>query len=591
MGRVFRAIDHVEGNDIALKVLTRAGMGGTDRFAREAVVLAALTHPAIVRYVAHGQTSDGTPYIAMEWIDGEPLSWRLSREPLSFGESIGLVRRVAEGLAAAHAAGVIHRDVKPSNILLPGGDVLRAKIVDFGIARRAQEEVDVTASGMVIGTWAYISPEQALGSGNPDPRADLFSLGCVLYECITGHRAFRAKDATAVLAKILLDEPPNVEDERDDVPPEVAMLLGRLMSKTPDGRPPSAEALVRELERIVTVGPGATPRAPPPPALTAKEQRVVWIVLAQHALDLDATQVATGTPRGPSREAALRAAVESQGGRLEGLANGVAIAVFSGAGVPTDEAPRAARCALAMHTLLRDAPMALALGLGVVSGRTPVGEVIDEGVAALKLAKPGEIRLVGIDEALLGARFEVAHVAGNAPVLVAERSEIDTSRKLLGRRTSCVGRERELSTLEALFDEAASEPVARAALIVGPAGAGKSRVRYELIERLRARGTDFEVLVGRGDSVGAGSPFALLAGAIRQAAGILDGEPLETQRKKLAQRVGRALEGDDRLVSRTTELLGELARVPFPDIGSPMLRAARRDATLLGDAMRTSFQE
>src|SRR5882672_5507171 len=165
MGTVYQALDRMTGSHAALKLVTREE-SDTERFAQEARVLAELNHPAIVRYVAHGTTAEGHPFLAMEWLEGEDLSQRLAREGLSVAESLVLAKRVAAGLAAAHGRGVVHRDVKPSNILLVGGEPARAKLLDFGIVRLQLAGIAPTASpmtrtGTLLGTVGYMSPEQA----------------------------------------------------------------------------------------------------------------------------------------------------------------------------------------------------------------------------------------------------------------------------------------------------------------------------------------------------------------------------------------------------------------------------------------------
>ncbi len=191
-------------------------------------------------------------------------------------------------------------------------------------------------------------------------------------------------------------------------------------------------------------------------------------------------------------------------------------------------------------------------------------------------------------------------------MLLSERERAEATRTLLGRETPCVGRERELRRLLDIFDECVSEPVARVVLVTSPAGAGKSRLRYELVRAIKARGEPLigggsgpasgpsaptppvEIWNGRGDPMRAGAPFALIAPAIRRAAGIYDGEPIEVRRQKLLARAGRNLAGAE--ARRAAEFLGELIGAPFPDEGSVELRAARRDAMLMGDQMRRAFE-
>lgn len=184
MGTVYRARDCYSGDIVALKLMHAgtSSAGEAERFLREAQLLSELSHPGIVAHIAHGQTPDGQRFLAMEWLDGEDLGHRLLRGPLLVSDCVRLIERVSEALAIAHQRGIIHRDLKPTNLFLVGGDPARVKILDFGIARRVATSHAMTRTGMVIGTPEYMAPEQARGIRELLPAADMFSLGCVLYE-------------------------------------------------------------------------------------------------------------------------------------------------------------------------------------------------------------------------------------------------------------------------------------------------------------------------------------------------------------------------------------------------------------------------
>jgi eukaryotic-like serine/threonine-protein kinase len=154
----------------------------------------------------------------MEWLEGEDLSARLSRGALPLGDALTVVRRAAEGIGAAHARGIIHRDVKPSNLFLVGGDPSRLKVLDFGIARLGMATQTLTRTGGLLGTIGYMAPEQALDPKRADARADVFSLGCVLYECLTGQPPYVGATPVAVLSKLLCDEPPVPSLSRPGLP-------------------------------------------------------------------------------------------------------------------------------------------------------------------------------------------------------------------------------------------------------------------------------------------------------------------------------------------------------------------------------------
>jgi serine/threonine protein kinase len=249
MGTVYRGLDLATGLPTAIKVMQRQSPSASERFAREAKVLAELSHPCIVRYVAHGSTSQGLPFLAMDWLDGEDLSERLARSALHPTETLSLLRRVCEGLAVAHARGVVHRDIKPSNLFLPGGDPASAKIIDFGVARLEFGTTALTRPGMSLGTAGYMAPEQAIEATDVDARADFFALGCVLFECLTGRAAFTGRPAI-VLVKVIREQPPRPSELRPELGDAFDALVGRMLAKDREARPKDAAELLRELERL-----------------------------------------------------------------------------------------------------------------------------------------------------------------------------------------------------------------------------------------------------------------------------------------------------------------------------------------------------
>ncbi len=263
MGTVFRAHDAAagagggEGATVAIKVM-RVDSGGAARFEREARVLSSVRHPAVVRYLAHGRSVSGEAFLAMEWLQGEDLGQRLQRGPLTLAEALALVRRIAEGLAVAHEAGIVHRDVKPTNLFLRDGEVARATILDFGIARSARPETQATRRGVLLGTPGYMAPEQARSTREVDARADVFSLGCVFYECLTGVRAFAGTDLLEVLARVLLETPPPVSSRVPQLPAKLDALVQSMLAKSPDHRPRDCRALLEQLDEVERA-----PRMPP----------------------------------------------------------------------------------------------------------------------------------------------------------------------------------------------------------------------------------------------------------------------------------------------------------------------------------------
>ncbi len=250
MGVVFQAEDPHLGRLVALKAMRRSlatSASARARFLREARAVAALEHDHIVTVLQAGE-DQGVLYLAMPLLKGESLDDRLRREgALPPAEALRIAREAAEGLAAAHERGLVHRDVKPANIWLEAGRG-RVKLLDFGLAK-AGDGADLTQEGAVAGTPQYMSPEQARG-GTITPQCDLFSLGCVLYHMLTGTPPFRGKDAIATLVAVATETPPAPSRVAPALPREVSELVQRLLAKAPAHRPESARAVVEAIAKI-----------------------------------------------------------------------------------------------------------------------------------------------------------------------------------------------------------------------------------------------------------------------------------------------------------------------------------------------------
>lgn len=263
MGIVFRAFDRATGRRVALKVLRRLEPGTDARFAREAEVLESLFHPAIVGFVARGTTAMGEPYLAMQWLEGETLSSRLRRGPLSVDEAMTLAFRVAGAMQAAHDRGVVHRDLKPANLFLEHGRVDAVKVLDFGIARLLGPGRGITATGALIGTPGFVSPEQVMGDRHVDARTDVFALGCVLYRCLCARDAFDTSDGVASILRVLTDAPAPLRAAAPHVPEPLADLVAWMLEKDPAFRPQDGGAVLSVLARLAR-GEVLPPRAKGP---------------------------------------------------------------------------------------------------------------------------------------------------------------------------------------------------------------------------------------------------------------------------------------------------------------------------------------
>lgn len=251
MSSVYRGHDRLLERTVALKVL-HAHFGDdaeyVERFRREARAVAQLSHPNIVTVIDRG-SSDGHQFIVFEFVDGENLKQLVERiGPMPVDRVLELGIQIADALAFAHAHDLVHRDVKPQNVLLDSaGD---AKVTDFGIARSLDVERGVTQTGTVLGTSNYLSPEQA--AGQPvTPATDVYSLGVVLYELLTGEVPFHGDNLVAVAMKHVTEHPPNLLDQRADVPPRLAQAVERALEKDPAQRFVSMDAFANELRRCL----------------------------------------------------------------------------------------------------------------------------------------------------------------------------------------------------------------------------------------------------------------------------------------------------------------------------------------------------
>jgi predicted Ser/Thr protein kinase len=584
MGAVYRATDRSNGAPLAVKIL-QGRSAEVDRFAQEARLLAELQHPAVVRYVAQGKLADGQLFLAMEWLDGETLAERLEREPLGAGDAIVTIRRAAEGLALVHQHGIVHRDVKPSNLFLVDKNPRQLKLLDFGIARFQLSPRAMTNTGAVLGTVGYMAPEQAIGARDIDARADVFALGCVLFECLTGKPPFAGDHAVAILAKVLREEAPRVSELRPGVQAALDDLVARMLAKDKQLRPKDATALLAEIDRFSTVAEetplsSARYRA----RLTGSEQRLACVILVQ----LDGSAVSMAETLSPDKQAHdladTRGLAAPFGAEVEQLADGTLLLTLSAHGSANDQASRASSLALALRGANPGARVALATGRGGTNGGQAFGPAIDRAAALLD-SSPGIVRIDEVTAGLLDARFDV-----RGGVLLARR-EHDGVRTLLGKPTMCVGRDKELVLLEATLTECIDEQVARAILVTAPPGTGKSRLRFELVERARKRG-DVTILIARADPVAAGSSLGLVRQLARAGMGLREGDPAREQQQRLAAHLSSHLSGHFRNegLARMCEFLGELVGVPS-DAASPLLRAARNDPEMMGVWMRRSFED
>ncbi len=597
MGTVYRAHDRDTDAVVALKLLAASGAAGSSgelderRFAREAAVLSSLDHPAVVRCLDHGVTEAGQRFLVMEWLTGQDLESWLQRGRLSAADATTLATVVADALASLHTAGVVHRDLKPSNLLLVEDRVDSVKLIDFGLARTVIDD-GLSSAGVAVGTPAYMAPEQIRGEP-VDARVDVYALGAVLFRCLVGRAPFTGEHPLAVLAKVLIEQPPRVSDLRGDVSAALDDLIAQALAKDPAGRAADGAALRRALRQLADDDDDAPGPARARPAITAAEQRVVTVVLCGRRGRQDVT---VPLPQLADEHGEIAAAAQASGGVLQALPGGPLLVTFEGGG-PAERAARASRCALAIAALRPTTPIAVATGRVLLAGTSQVGEVIDLAVAAVVARAHTATAGVVLDEttaALLDDRFTVDAALDGADGwarLRGERDAVAPLRTLLGRATPCVGRDHELATLRGALDACVARRRARPVLIVAPPGLGKSRLLHELLATAAPAARGVDILTAQADSVRAGSPFALARRLLRRAAGFLGADPPPVRAAKLAALIARTDDGDAR-ARRITELLGEIAGVPTAHGDASLeLRAARADAQVMADALREGWAD
>jgi serine/threonine protein kinase len=330
MGRVYRARDLTLERIVALKTLApqfRKDEVLVQRFLKEARAAARLNHPNIVQIYDFGKEGD-TYYLAMEYVEGQSLAAMLKGGPFSENEAITVTRYTCLALSVAHAEGLVHRDIKPDNLMLTNKGQL--KLVDLGVAKRVDEDQSLTQTGQALGTPHYISPEQIRAAKNIDGRADIYSLGATLYHLVTGRTPFRGSSSAMVMSMHLyqpFDDPRSV---RPDLSEGLGHVLRKMMAKEPEGRYPDADAVDRDLYRVEI---GEVPEA------------------ASAAIDPDSELTLSAPAAGKSRAAPPVA--PSSGTPVPNYAPGPTPAKSSGAlrttGVTTDPNMKVLETELAKH--------------------------------------------------------------------------------------------------------------------------------------------------------------------------------------------------------------------------------------------------
>jgi serine/threonine-protein kinase len=272
MGSVFLAShQRLAGKQVAIKILHTEVEDAevVARFKREADIAARLNHPNIVGVIDYNVAPDGTPYLVLDYLQGETLAQRIARGPLALDHVVSIVRQVGSALAAAHRAGIVHRDLKPQNIFLvptevDGRVVEIAKVLDFGISKIRGSQTVKTQESALLGTPQYMAPEQATGQhASVDERTDVFALGAIVYEMLSGRPAFAGASIPEVVFKVVYEQPAPLAEQVPSVPPAVEAAVAQAMAKPSDQRFPTVSSFVEAVTgQPVTLARGPSPAAP-----------------------------------------------------------------------------------------------------------------------------------------------------------------------------------------------------------------------------------------------------------------------------------------------------------------------------------------
>ncbi|MFP6684780.1 MAG: serine/threonine-protein kinase, partial [Polyangiaceae bacterium] len=488
-GVVFRAADRQSGGMVALKVILADDVDGAERerLRTEGEILCSLEHPNIVRVVDYGDLSEDevticgqrfapqTPFIAMEWLDGADLSRRQSEAPLTLPESIECSRQIAAALTAAHAAGVVHRDVKPTNVFAvasraeSNGDALLFKLVDFGVAVADPERLSVV--GAMAGTPAYMAPEQARTDGAIDSACDVYSLGATLYELIAGRPPHQGASPVALLAKLVSTPPQRLRELVVNIPDPLDELIADMLQIEADDRPAAWEVG----ERLATLA-----EDPDLPTIAAAVDSQDVAALSSVSRLVTTVVVLAG----PTGDARLRHLERMRENGAEAVAlGGDSIVAFLGARrAHGSEAVQAIE--IGRELIEAGASVGVATGRALVDLARPVGDVVDRASALARDASAGELLTDETTAELARTRFEFQPRSGDRHTL----SGVVPLRRGGATVTPFVGRDDELTRLLNAYDRCIEDSCARVVSVAGPPGIGKTRLAREFMKSLGRAG-------------------------------------------------------------------------------------------------------
>jgi tetratricopeptide (TPR) repeat protein len=514
VGVVYRAFDLETQQVVALKVVAAdAGVAPEEeaRLEREGRLLANLDHPGIVKTVAFGLLEDtGLPYVAMEWLEGEDLAARQKRDPLDLAESLELTDSVGHALEAAHEAGVIHRDIKPGNIFLckqagPGLLDCFPKLVDFGVA--ANTDAHIARTGDVVGTPAYMAPEQARGDAPIDVRCDIYSLGATLFELLAGRPPHVGPNAIATLARLVTTAPPRLSELRPEIPGLVDGLVGRMLETDPEARPSSMREVLDLLGEAAREATRTSWLVEPDPVRSSR--------LGTSISRLVTTIVGVRFPSAQARERALDQ-LRRRGADAAPIGSDAVVAHLGAQRAVGNEA--AAALELGRRLARSGARVGIASGRARLSFRTetgdarPVGEVVDRAAALARDAAAGGVLVDATTSELGRGRYEF-RTRDDGSAVVGE--PVHGMRGERSGGAPFVGRDAELAQVLGAFERSRNNSTPLLVSITGTPGIGKSRLRREVMARISAQADAPLVVLQRSEAYGQGHALGAAADVLR----------------------------------------------------------------------------
>jgi hypothetical protein len=562
VGIVYRALDQITNEPVALKVIAIPGLdaGEEARFGREGRVLAGLSHPGIVRVVAFGTLDDTQqPYVAMEWLEGEDIAQRQKRAPLAIGDALEVGAQMADALGYAHHAGIIHRDIKPSNVIIcrqAADEGFAAKLVDFGVA--SAEDAKLTRTGAIIGTPAYMAPEQARGDQEVDSRADVYGLGATLFEMIAGRPPHVGPTPIAILARLVTTPAPRLMEVVPEAPIILDELIGEMLATFPEERPKNARDVakrLREIRELISSETFMPQSRDPESAPMSMGSIVLSAQKSSGGTRLVTSILATHVAKGPSR-ARLLAHLRARGAEATELGGDAIVAHLGVRKALGDEAARA----IDLGTRLAKSNAAV----GIATGRTrvdrvrPTGEVVDRAAALARDAERGQVLVDTTTSELARGRYELQIRSDGTAVIGA----VVRAKKEYTGGAPFVGREGELAQIMNAFERCTDDRTPVVVTISGAPGIGKTRLRREAVSMIGSHSSGPRLAMVRCESFAQGHALGIMADIARGLTSMPKGTTLETAREATEK-----LEFSPAVPPGTSDLIARLiANEPLPEV-------------------------